>query len=346
MSPLIWTTLITSLTMSTVIIMTSHHWLLAWLSLELNTLSILPVIMRSSHPRTTEAATKYFLIQTTAATLILLASTMNAWQTGSWDIMQSFSPTATTITTLAIMMKLAIAPAHLWYPEILQGSTMTTALIISTWQKIAPLTLLYLLINHLSTNIVLMLGLTSALLGGWAGLNQTQTRKIMAFSSISHMGWLITALCLNPSLATLTMITYTVMTTTMFLTLATSLSKTLLDLGVSWTHSPILLTTTMLTLLSLAGLPPLTGFMPKLLILKELVMMKLLLLSTTLALTSLPNLAFYTRMAYLTILTTPPNTTNSEYKWRFKTPMTPLASTTALLTTLTLPMTPLLYLTT
>nr|ALV88302.1 NADH dehydrogenase subunit 2 [Heteronotia binoei]ALV88501.1 NADH dehydrogenase subunit 2 [Heteronotia binoei]ALV88862.1 NADH dehydrogenase subunit 2 [Heteronotia binoei]ALV88972.1 NADH dehydrogenase subunit 2 [Heteronotia binoei] len=346
MSPLIWMTLITSLTMSTIIIMTSHHWLLAWLSLELNTLSILPIIMRSNHPRTTEAATKYFLIQTTAATLILLASTMNAWQTGSWDIMQSFSPLATTIATVAIMMKLAIAPAHLWYPEILQGSTMTTALIISTWQKIAPLALLYLLINHLSTNTVLMLGLTSALLGGWMGLNQTQTRKIMAFSSISHMGWLITALCLTPNLTTLTMIIYMTMTTAMFLSLTASMSKTLLDLGTSWTHSPILLVTTTLTLLSLAGLPPLTGFMPKLLILKELVSMKLLILSTTLALASLPNLAFYTRMAYLTTLTTPPNTTNSEHKWRFKTPLTSLTTTTALLTTLLLPMTPLLYLTT
>nr|ALV88671.1 NADH dehydrogenase subunit 2 [Heteronotia binoei] len=346
MSPLVWMTLITSLTMSTVMIMTSHHWLLAWLSLELNTLSILPVIMRSNHPRTTEAATKYFLVQTTAATLILLASTMNAWQTGSWDIMQSFSPLATTLITTAVMMKLAIAPAHLWYPEILQGSTMTTALIISTWQKIAPLTLLYLLTNHLSTNTMLLLGLTSALLGGWTGLNQTQTRKIMAFSSIAHMGWLITALTLNPSLTTLTMIIYLIMTTTMFLSLTTSSSKTLLDLGTSWTHSPVLLTATMLTLLSLAGLPPLTGFMPKLLILKELITMKLLALSTVLALTSLPSLAFYTRMAYLTTLTTPPNTTNSEYKWRFKTPVSPLTTTTALLTTLALPMTPLLYHTT
>nr|ALV88854.1 NADH dehydrogenase subunit 2 [Heteronotia binoei] len=346
MSPLIWATLITTLTTSTIITMASHHWLLAWMSLELNTLSILPIIMRSNHPRTTEASTKYFLVQTTAATLILLASSMNAWQTGSWTIMQSSSPLATTTLTAAIMMKLAVAPAHLWYPEIIQGTTMTTALIISTWQKIAPLTLLYLMINHLSTNTMLLLGLLSALLGGWTGLNQTQTRKVMAFSSISHMGWTITALCLSPTLATLTMITYMTMTTTMFISLATSSSKTLSDLGTSWTHSPILLTTTMLTLLSLAGLPPLTGFMPKLLILKELTTMKLLTLSTMLALTSLPNLAFYTRMAYLTILTTPPNTTNSEYKWRFKAPTSLLIPPSALLTTLILPMTPLLYLTT
>nr|AEA37911.1 NADH dehydrogenase subunit 2 [Heteronotia planiceps]ALV89096.1 NADH dehydrogenase subunit 2 [Heteronotia binoei] len=346
MNPLIWTTLIISLTTSTIIVMMSHQWLLTWLSLELNTLSILPIIMRSNHPRTTEAATKYFLIQTTAAALILMASTMNALQTGHWTIMQSTSPLSTTAITVAVMMKLAIAPAHLWYPEVLQGTTMTTALIISTWQKIAPLTLLYLLINHLSTNTMLLLGLTSALIGGWTGLNQTQTRKIMAFSSISHMGWMITALCLNPSLATLTMITYLIMTTTMFISLAMSSSKTLLDLGTSWTHSPILLTTTMLTLLSLAGLPPLTGFMPKLLILKELMTMKLLVFSTMLALTALPNLAFYTRMAYLTTLTTPPNTTNSEYKWRFKTTTSLLIPTSALLTTLTMPMTPLLYLTT
>nr|AEA37912.1 NADH dehydrogenase subunit 2 [Heteronotia planiceps] len=343
MSPLIWTSMITSLTTSTIITMASHHWLLAWLSLELNTLSILPIIMRSNHPRTTEATTKYFLIQTTAATLILLASTMNALQTGSWTIMQPSSPLATATITVAIMMKLAVAPAHLWYSEVLQGATMTTALVISTWQKIAPLTLLYLLINHLSTNTMLLLGLLSALLGGWTGLNQTQMRKIMAFSSISHMGWMMTALCLTPSLATLTMITYMIMTTMMFTSLTMSSSKTLLDLGTSWTHSPMLLTTTMLTLLSLAGLPPLTGFMPKLFILKELVTMKLLAIGTMLALTSLPSLAFYTRMAYLTTLTAPPNTTNSEHKWRFKTTMSPLVPTSILLTTLALPTAPLLY---
>nr|AGH10188.1 ND2 [Altiphylax levitoni] len=346
MNPLIWSLLITSLATSTIITMSSNHWLLAWLGLELNTLSILPLIITPHHPRATEATTKYFLMQATAATLILCASTINAWQTGQWTIMTTPSPTTTTLMIVAVMLKLGLAPAHLWYPDVLQGSTMHTALIISTWQKIAPLTLLYLMHNHLHMNTLLTIGLISALVGGWSGLNQTQTRKIMAFSSIAHMGWLITALALNQSLTTLTLITYFMMTSTIFLTLTTMTMKTLSDMGTTWPLSPTLTTTTMIALMSLGGLPPLTGFMPKWLILKELTTLALPLFSTLLLMASLPSLYFYIRMAYLTMLTMPPTTTNTEHNWRFKTNLNPnltVATTTSLLL---LPLTAILYNTT
>nr|AFO12798.1 NADH dehydrogenase subunit 2 [Pachydactylus geitje] len=343
MNPLAWTICISTLSTSTIIIMSSHHWLLTWLGLELNTLSILPIIMKPQHPRATEATTKYFLIQTAAAALILFASTMNAWQTGNWDITLTSSTTSSAILLSAILLKMSVAPAHLWYPDILQGSNMHTALIISTWQKLAPLTLLYLTINHMSTTAILLTGLTSVLVGGWAGLNQTQTRKILAFSSIAHMGWLMIALTMNPHLATITMAVYLLLTTTLFLSLITTLTKNLHDLGTAWPHSPPLLAMTTVTLMSLGGLPPLTGFMPKLLILKELTLTGLLLTTTLLALMSLPSLYFYTRMAYLGGLTTPPNTFCTTYKWRFKLkPKTnfPMIMTLA---TMTLPMMPLVY---
>nr|AFS17327.1 NADH dehydrogenase subunit 2 [Lepidodactylus euaensis] len=345
MSPLIMSMLITGLATSTIITMSSHHWLLAWLGLELNTMSILPMIMKSGHPRSTEAATKYFLIQTMAAALILFSSTMNAWQTGQWTIMHTSNPILTTTITMALMLKLGLAPMHAWYPEVLQGSTLNTALIISTWQKLAPLTLLYLMSPHLPTTITLIMGTASALIGGWAGLNQTQTRKIMALSSIAHMGWLIIALPLNPNLATLTMMIYIVMTSTMFLLLNITAMKTLTDMGTAWTQAPTMITLTLITLMSLGGLPPLTGFMPKWLILNELCTIKLLPTSMVLALASLPSLFFYARMTYLTTLTAPPNTTNTEHKWRFTTPINPILTTMAATTTLLLPMMPLLTLT-
>nr|ADW76804.1 NADH Dehydrogenase subunit 2 [Pachydactylus mclachlani] len=343
MNPMIWAILISTLSTSTIIIMSSHHWILAWLGLELNTLSILPIIMKPQHPRATEATTKYFLIQTTAAALILFASTLNAWQTGNWNITTSQSTMANMIILSAILLKMGITPAHLWYPDIIQGTSTLTALVISTWQKLAPLALLYLIINHTPPLPLLATGFLSVLVGGLTGLNQTQTRKIMAFSSIAHMGWLMLALAMNPDLATLTMTTYLLMTTTMFLSLATTTTKTLQDLGTAWTNSPALLTTTTVTLMSLGGLPPLTGFMPKLLILKELTATGLSSLSTMLALMSLPSLYFYTRMAYLTTLTAPPSTTCTTYKWRFK--MNPKTSPTltTTLATMTLPIIPLFY---
>nr|QKI36514.1 NADH dehydrogenase subunit 2 [Hemiphyllodactylus pinlaungensis] len=346
MNPLIWALLITNHSARSIITMTSHHWLLAWLGLELNTLSILPIIMKTHHPRATEAATKYFIIQTFAAALILFASTINAWQTGHWSITAPSTTQTTTIMTIALMLKLGAAPAHLWYPEILQGVTMNTALAITTWQKIAPTTLLLLLHNHLSTTLLVLMGLTSALIGGFTGLSQTQTRKIMAFSSIAHTGWLLMTLMLAPHLTTLTLITYILMTIATFTSLSTTTMKTITDTNTTWTSSPTLLTLTMLSLMSLGGLPPLTGFMPKLLVLNDLVIKNLTPLAVTLALASLPSLFFYIRLAYLTMLTNPPNNTNTKYNWRFKPLPHQTTTTTMTLTLLLLPTTPLLYLTT
>nr|QTT61387.1 NADH dehydrogenase subunit 2 [Cyrtodactylus sp. SR1-2020] len=343
MNPLIWSTLTMSLALTTVITMSSSHWLLAWLGLELNTLSVLPIIMHHHHPRASEATTKYFLIQATAATMILLASIISAWQTGQWSITHT-TPTATLLTTTALMLKLGIAPLHLWYPQVLQGTTMNTALTISTWQKIAPLTLLYMTHHTLNQTTLILMGLTSALIGGWGGLNQTQTRTILAFSSIAHMGWLVTTLALNQHLTTLALIMYMILTLATFMPLATT--KTITDIGTTWPASPATLTATMMTLMSLGGLPPLAGFMPKWLILKDLTSTGLTTIATLLLLASLPSLFFYIRLAYMTTLTAPPTTTNTEHKWRFKPQHPTHIPLTIMATTLLLPLTPTLYSTT
>nr|AFJ19219.1 NADH dehydrogenase subunit 2 [Ptychozoon rhacophorus] len=332
-----------SLSTSTIITMSSHHWLLAWMGLELNTLSILPMIIKSHHPRAAEAATKYFLVQAMAAALILFAGIMNAWQMGHWSITNTSAPTTNVLITLAVALKLGMAPMHMWYPEVMQGVNMNTALILSTWQKIAPLTLLYLM-NHLPTNILVAVGLASALFGGWLGLNQTQTRKIMALSSIAHMGWLIIALNFNPNITTLTLLTYIAMTTTMFLLLNMTTTKTLSDLAATWSYAPMLTVMTMVVLMSLGGLPPLTGFAPKWLILGQLANMKLLTIGAAMAAASLPSLFFYIRMTYITTLLAPPNTTNTQHNWRFKLHTTQAPPITAAAATLLLPLTPLMLI--
>nr|QNO39103.1 NADH dehydrogenase subunit 2 [Aristelliger praesignis] len=342
MTPMMYSLLISTISTGTIITMTSHHWLLAWLGLELNTIAMIPILAKPHHPRATEAATKYFLIQAAAAATILFATTLNAWQTGQWTITQPTSPLAMMVLTIAIAMKLGLAPTHLWYPEIMQGATMPTALIISTWQKLAPLSLLLMTSNCLSTNTLLTLGLLSTLIGGWLGLNQTQTRKIMASSSIAHMGWLAIALTLSPNLTTLTLTIYIIMTTTMFLTLISTTTKTLTDFNTAWSYSPTMMSTTTMTLLSLGGLPPLTGFMPKWLFIKNLTHLQLLPLAIMLVLSTLPSLFFYTRMAYLAMLTTPPSTTTTKHKWRTKTKMPPATPMLITITTTLLPITTLI----
>nr|WDE34267.1 NADH dehydrogenase subunit 2 [Bavayia whitakeri] len=329
-----------SMTSGTIITMTSSHWILAWAGLEMNTLAIIPIISKQHHPRATEAATKYFLIQATASAVILFASSLNAWKTGQWNIYHTPSPESIMLLTLALAMKLGLAPLHFWLPEVLQGAPLLTTAIISTWQKLAPASILYMTINNLNQYTLMIFGLTSAILGGWMGLNQTQTRKIMAFSSIAHMGWVFMALAVNPNLTLLTLSIYLLLTTAMFTSLMTTTSKTLLDLGTTWPQTPALLSITMLTLMSLGGLPPLTGFMPKWLILKELTANNFSTISTLMALSTLPSLFFYIRMSHMTSLTLPPETTTTGHKWRFKLNQTP--TTPIILASLLLPLTPLM----
>nr|ABW73869.1 NADH dehydrogenase subunit 2 [Anolis krugi] len=344
MSPAIYTIILSSLATGTIITMTSFHWLMAWVGLELNTLAIIPIISTLHHPRATEAATKYFLTQAAASAMILFSSMINAWHTGTWDITQMFYTPSNIILTMALAMKLGLAPMHFWLPEVLQGSTLITAFIISTWQKLAPMSLVYLTINNLPPMILLTLGIISSTTGGWAGLNQTQTRKIMAYSSIAHLGWMASIASIMTNIMIMNLMIYLIMTAALFFSLIYSKSKTIKDTTSSWTMSPTLTVTMMLTLLSLGGLPPLTGFLPKWLILEELITQNLTPLATALAMSALLSLFFYLRLAYTTTLTLSPNTFQMKFKWRFKPTTTPPLMIFSSVAVFLLPLTPLILL--
>nr|ABG56747.1 NADH dehydrogenase subunit 2 [Odorrana chloronota]ABG56748.1 NADH dehydrogenase subunit 2 [Odorrana chloronota]ABG56749.1 NADH dehydrogenase subunit 2 [Odorrana chloronota]ABG56750.1 NADH dehydrogenase subunit 2 [Odorrana chloronota] len=318
MNPLATIMLLTSLAAGTTITMSSYHWLLAWIGLEINTLALLPLMTKTPHPRAVEAATKYFLTQAAASALMLFSCLINASQTGEWDI-STPSTMMTNPLSIALMMKLGLAPLHFWLPEVLQGISLPTGLILSTWQKIPPMILLFQISCNINLNLMVILSLTSILIGGWGGIGQTQLRKIMAFSSIGHMGWIILILKFNPQLSIFTFTLYIIMTTAMFLSLITLSSTKMSQVSTSWVKNPALTTTVMLILLSLAGLPPLTGFLPKLLIILELVKQNMIIFTTLAMLASLLSLFFYLRLTYIIILTLPPNTHNSLATWRIPT---------------------------
>nr|WNH18605.1 NADH dehydrogenase subunit 2 [Chilomycterus antennatus] len=340
MSPYILTTLLFNLGLGTMITFSSSHWLLAWMGLEINTLAIIPLMAQHHHPRAIEATTKYFLTQATATAMLLFASITNAWLTGQWEIQQMSHPIPTTMATLALALKIGLAPMHLWLPEVLQGLNLTTGLILSTWQKLAPFTLL-LQIQPTNSPLLITLGILSTLIGGWGGLNQTQLRKILAYSSIAHLGWMILILQFSPPLTLMTLLTYFLMTFSTFLVFKLNETTTINSLATAWTKTPVLAAITPLILLSLGGLPPLTGFMPKWLILDELTKQGLAPTATLAALTALLSLYFYLRLSYAATLTMAPNNPTGTTPWRLPSTQStlPLAiSTTATLTLL--PLTP------
>nr|QWS05741.1 NADH dehydrogenase subunit 2 [Rhamphocharis crassirostris piperata] len=322
-----------SLILGSTITISSNHWITAWVGLEINTLAILPLISKSHHPRAIEAATKYFLVQAAASALILFSSMTNAWHTGQWDITQMDHPVSCLVMTAAISMKLGLAPFHFWFPEVLQGSPMTTGLLLSTVMKFPPITLLYMTSHSLNPTLLTSMAILSTAVGGWMGLNQTQVRKILAFSSISHLGWMSIVIVYNPKLTLLNFFMYSMMTAAVFLTLNSMKALKLSTLMTAWAKVPSLSAMLMLTLLSLAGLPPMTGFLPKWLIIQELTKQEMALTATTISLLSLLSLYFYLRLAYCATITLPPHTTNHMKLWRINKPVN---TSIAVLTTLSI----------
>nr|QBS54813.1 NADH dehydrogenase subunit 2 [Daphoenositta papuensis intermedia]QBS54815.1 NADH dehydrogenase subunit 2 [Daphoenositta papuensis toxopeusi]QBS54816.1 NADH dehydrogenase subunit 2 [Daphoenositta papuensis alba]QBS54818.1 NADH dehydrogenase subunit 2 [Daphoenositta papuensis wahgiensis]QBS54820.1 NADH dehydrogenase subunit 2 [Daphoenositta papuensis albifrons] len=331
-----------SLLLGTTITISSNHWVMAWTGLEINTLAILPLISKSHHPRAIEAATKYFLVQATASALILFSSMMNAWHTGQWDITQMTHPIACLILTTAISMKLGLAPFHFWFPEVLQGSPLITGLLLSTVMKFPPITLLFMTSQSLNPTLLTTMAILSTALGGWMGLNQTQIRKIMAFSSISHLGWMAIIVVYNPKLTLLNFYLYALMTSAVFLTLNSTKVLKLSTLMTSWTKTPSLNAILLLTLLSLAGLPPLTGFLPKWLIIQELTKQEMVPAAMIISLTSLLGLFFYLRLAYCTMITLPPHTTNHMKQWHINKRVSILIAILSTSSLLLLPVSPMI----
>nr|YP_010451203.1 NADH dehydrogenase subunit 2 [Hippocampus algiricus]UTV00984.1 NADH dehydrogenase subunit 2 [Hippocampus algiricus] len=317
MNPYIMSIFLLALGLGTTITFMSSHWLMAWMGLEINTLAIIPLMAQHHHPRSVEASTKYFLTQATAAAMILFASSTNAWITGQWSITELYHPVPSTIMMLGLALKIGMAPLHTWLPEVLQGLDLTTGLILSTWQKLAPFCLLMQI--NLENPMMIMMAIMSTMVGGWGGLNQTQLRKILAYSSIAHIGWMVLVLQFSPSLTLFALVIYVFMTFSIFSLFKLNKSTSINTLATSWSKSPTITALAPLILLSLGGLPPLTGFGPKWMILSELTKQELNTIATITALSALLSLYFYLRLSYAMTLTLSPNTTPMTNQWRFNT---------------------------
>nr|ANE11265.1 NADH dehydrogenase subunit 2 [Canis lupus familiaris]ANE11291.1 NADH dehydrogenase subunit 2 [Canis lupus familiaris]ANE11317.1 NADH dehydrogenase subunit 2 [Canis lupus familiaris]ANE11343.1 NADH dehydrogenase subunit 2 [Canis lupus familiaris]ANE11356.1 NADH dehydrogenase subunit 2 [Canis lupus familiaris] len=343
MKPPILIIIMATIMTGTMIVMLSSHWLLIWIGFEMNMLAIIPILMKKYNPRAMEASTKYFLTQATASMLLMMGVTINLLYSGQWVISKISNPIASIMMTTALTMKLGLPPFHFWVPEVTQGITLMSGMILLTWQKIAPMSILYQISPSINTNLLMLMALTSVLVGGWGGLNQTQLRKIMAYSSIAHMGWMAAIITYNPTMMVLNLTLYILMTLSTFMLFMLNSSTTTLSLSHMWNKFPLITSMILILMLSLGGLPPLSGFIPKWMIIQELTKNNMIIIPTLMAITALLNLYFYLRLTYSTALTMFPSTNNMKMKWQFEyTKKATLLPPLIITSTMLLPLTPML----
>nr|UUC05180.1 NADH dehydrogenase subunit 2 [Chionomys roberti] len=343
MNPITLMIIYMTIMMGPLITMLSSNLFTMWIGLEMNLLALIPLMNNYSNPRSTEAATKYFLTQATASMILLLSIIMNFKQLGLWTFKPETNNIIMTMTFISLAMKLGLAPFHSWLPEVTQGIKLNTGLILLTWQKVAPLSILFQFHELINPNLLILSAIISVLIGAWNGLNQTQTRKILAYSSIAHMGWMISILPYNPTLTILNLSIYIIMTIPMFLIFHTHSFTSITSMSLMWNKMPVALPMIAMILLSTGGLPPLTGFLPKWAIITELLKNNNLYLATLMAMTALINLFFYTRLIYSTSLTTFPTNNNSKmYIHQNYTKNNGILPPLAITSTMMLPLSPML----
>nr|YP_009002524.1 NADH dehydrogenase subunit 2 [Cherax robustus]CDL72601.1 NADH dehydrogenase subunit 2 [Cherax robustus] len=280
-----------TLILGTFLSISSSSWFTAWIGLELNLMSFIPLISSKKNQLPTEASLKYFLIQALGSAIIILSSTLTLLH----------PKLALLMISLALLLKLGAAPFHSWFPQVMEGLNWAQAIILMTIQKLAPMFLISYLSTGLFTPTSIFLAATScAVVGALGGINQTSLRKILSYSSINHMSWMLIAMLINETSWMIYFFLYALITTSValyFLSLQSYFFTHLMNTNTTSLSKII----SILSLYSLGGMPPFSGFIPKWIIIQEMITASFFFSLLILLLSSLVTLYFYIRLTLASI---------------------------------------------
>ena len=289
---------LSTLLRGTFIAFSSTSWFTAWLGLELNLLSFIPIISYKSNLYSSEAALKYFLVQALGSAIILARA--------PGFLLFNFSPDITI--TSALLLKIGAAPVHFWFPPVIQGIGWIQCAILITIQKIAPILMLSYLIRETTITLIFVASILSGLVGGLGGLNQTLIRKIIAYSSINHIAWILAAVSIRTPLWFNYFLLYRLVSTSVVCIIQSQQIFHFKQTSNLTHQSTLLKITTLFALLSLGGLPPFLGFMPKLIVIKALIASRAGVWLSVLLLRALITLFYYLRVMITSLtLSSPKN---------------------------------------
>nr|UBK11840.1 NADH dehydrogenase subunit 2 [Ovalona pulchella] len=280
-----------SIVFSIFFMLSSPSFFLAWVALEINTLAFVPFLLSTQVSASGENALKYFLSQTFGSILFLLSLL-------SPLILSSYSFEAILFGS-ALMLKLGAAPFHAWLPAMVSSLSWESFFMLLTLQKLNPLILLSYFLTFSFT--YLFIGAFSLIVGALMGLIQTQTRKLLTYSSINQVGWMIISLWVSKWLMLFYFFFYVILSLPVIFMLKHFNINMLSQLTAKKT-SNVLQMFFYMNLLSFGGLPPFLGFLPKWMVLSQLIISSQLTLSFIMVILSLITLFYYLRLTYNSFL--------------------------------------------
>nr|ADD62144.1 NADH dehydrogenase subunit 2 [Takobia yixiani] len=279
---------------STLLSISSYTMVGAWLGLEVNLMSFIPLLISSRTFGASEGAMKYFFVQALSS-LLLLTYVVVLFLLSPLGILL-YDLKIDLMIMLVLFIKLGAAPFYHWFPGVVAGVDWGPGFILMTWQKVAPLILVGYFFSF--DGIVAGVIMLSAIIGGVGGINQMSLRKMMAYSSINHMAWMIMGLIAGLSFSLIYFLVY--MLTSAVLVFMMS------EFGYYYV-SQVFYTSTLgsghvllfLGWLSFGGLPPFIGFFPKWMIISVGLNSGLVFIMFLMVMMSLLSLFYYLRVSYI-----------------------------------------------
>nr|YP_010284533.1 NADH dehydrogenase subunit 2 [Allotraeus orientalis]UKQ56276.1 NADH dehydrogenase subunit 2 [Allotraeus orientalis] len=288
---------LSSMVSGTLIAISSYSWFSMWIGLEINLLSIIPLMSSSNNLFPSESALKYFITQVMASSILLFSiimimnlSEFAPQNSNYWFMMMMNS---------SLFLKMGAAPFHAWFPEVMNGLSWSNCFILLTWQKIAPM----ILVMYSSKMIFLfsMIIIISSLVGGILGLNQTSMRKVMAYSSINHIGWMLASMLNSISIWSIYFLIYSIISANIIIFLKKVKIFQISQLS-NFPSISLFKLLLMMNFFSLGGVPPFLGFLPKWLTINNLMLNKFFFISLILIISTLVTLFFYLRLTFPSLI--------------------------------------------
>ena len=268
--------LIVIVALSSLLLVSSVNWLSIYLAIELQTLTlfILTALKRDS-AYGTEAGLKFFVLGAVSSGLFLFGCALLYGLTGDTSI-QGISAMLTAdvgkiLITISLLFKLSAAPFHMWAPDVYEGAPTTITALLATIPKVGVFSILVQI--GPVTNVVLVCAVLSIIYGAIGALNQTKIKRLLAYSGIGHMGFILFGIAIGSfesiQASLIYVVIYVVMSICSFsIILSLKLTKDLIiEVSGLSRDNPVIALTLALTFLSTAGVPPLAGFLSKWLIL-------------------------------------------------------------------------------
>lgn len=305
------------------IMISAHSFLLIYLGLELLSLSLYAMIAFNRDSVTaSEAAMKYFVLGAMASGLLLYGISIFYGITGTLDIttlatviktQAAINPVllafALTFIVVGLSFKLGAVPFHMWLPDVYQGSPTSVTLFIGTAPKIAGFAMaIRLLIDGLAdlhmdwSQMLLVLSVASMAIGNIVAIAQTNFKRMLAYSTISHVGFILLGLLAGTetglSSAMFYTITYAITSSVAFAVLMLLNRQgfeagEIADLKGLNDSNPWYAALLAIALFSMAGVPPTVGFYAKLTIINSIVQIDLVWLAIVAVLLSVIGLYYY-----------------------------------------------------